>query len=83
MTAGRIVCQLSCGAASTAASEDQALSRAEGRTENDLRRSGDTMRHPADRAAARSRLVEIIARVLINQNIQERHESLPVRPIQH
>lgn len=45
--------------------------------------SGDTMRHPADRAAARSRLVEIIARQLINQTIQERHESLPVRPIQH
>lgn len=34
-------------------------------------------------AAARSRLIEIIARQLVAETLQERHESLPVRPLQH
>lgn len=43
----------------------------------------DTIRPTADRAAGRARLIEIIARQLVQQTIQERHENLPVRPVQH
>ncbi|MDN4591223.1 hypothetical protein DBA29_22330 [Xenophilus aerolatus] len=40
--------------------------------------------HPSpDRAASRARLIELIARQLVHQTLQERNASLPVRPIQH
>ncbi len=40
-----------------------------------------TMRPSDDRTAARSRLIEIIARQLVQQTIQDRHESLPLRSL--
>ncbi|MNL77392.1 hypothetical protein D3C87_2035530 [compost metagenome] len=42
-----------------------------------------TMRPHIDRASACSKLIEILARQLVNDTIRERNESLPVRPIQH
>ena len=45
-----------------------------------------TIATPAERAAARSRLIAILARQLVQQFIQDqvpRHESLPLRPLQH
>lgn len=40
-----------------------------------------TIRPSDDRTAARSRLIEIIARQLVQQTIQDRHESLPLRSL--
>lgn len=42
-----------------------------------------TMRPHIDRASACSKLIEILARQLVNDITRERNESLPVRPIQH
>ena len=47
---------------------------------------GTTIDHPAERARARSQLIQLIARQLVQQFIQDqvpRHESLPLRPLQH
>lgn len=41
------------------------------------------MRPHIDRAGACSKLIEILARQLVNDITRERNESLPVRPIQH
>jgi hypothetical protein len=42
-----------------------------------------TIASPEERAAARARLIEIIARQIVQQIFPERHESLPVRTLQH
>lgn len=42
-----------------------------------------TIPNPMERSTAVTRLIEIIARQLVQQTIQERHENLPVRTLQH
>lgn len=46
-------------------------------------RAADTMPTPAERAAARSVLIRIIAQQLVDEWMQEHHASLSLRPLQH
>ena len=71
------------------AGEQARLSLKQAAAEPSAERAPSDRRHhtamPAQepRAEARSRLIELIARQLVHQTLQERNASLPVRPIQH